>query len=87
MLYEQVINKLKQFSSENNEVKSFSVTLSGIGEFYAQGKPIHEGEFTNAQIGWILQQWVQRALYRNHPIQFQIIDNKTYIYEDIKPTV
>ena len=80
MLYEQVLTKLKQGNS-------FSLTLSGIGEFYAQGKPIHEGEFTNAQIGWILQQWVQRALYRNHPIQFQIIDNKTFIYEDINPTV
>jgi hypothetical protein len=80
VLYEQVLTKLKQGNS-------FSLTLSGIGEFYAQGKPIHEGEFTNAQIGWILQQWVQRALYRNHPIQFQIINGKTFIYEDIKPTV
>lgn len=79
-IYEQVLQKL-------NEGKSFSVTLSGIGEFYAQGKPIHEGEFTNAQIGWILQQWIQRAIYKSHPIQFQIINNKIYIYEDIERSI
>ena len=80
-IHTQVLKNLK-------EGKSFSVNLSGIGEFYAQGKPIHEREsFTNAEIGWILQQWVQRALYKNHPIQFKIENNKTYVYEDIERTV
>lgn len=80
-IHTQVLKNLK-------EGNSFSVTLSGIGEFYAQGNPIHESEsFTNAEIGWILQQWVQRALYKAHPIQFKIENNKTYIYEDIRNSI
>ena len=67
----------------------FTLSLSKIEGFQGTGEPLHNmdtKDLTEEGLGWILQQYACRAIYRNnHKIHFEFPDNKILIYESVAP--